>query len=36
MHYSFYINKYFDLVTNPFKYKCEISQNFIHPFKNLW
>jgi hypothetical protein len=27
--------EHFDLITNPSKYKCEISQFFIHPFKKI-
>jgi hypothetical protein len=27
------MHEYFDLITNPFKYKCKTSQVFMHPFK---
>jgi hypothetical protein len=27
------MHEHFDLITNLFKYKCETSQIFIHPFK---
>jgi len=29
------MHEYFDLITNAFKYKCEISQIFIHPFQKI-
>jgi hypothetical protein len=29
------MHEHFDLITNPFKYKFEISQIFIHPFQKI-
>jgi hypothetical protein len=29
------IHEHFDLITNPFKYKCEMCQVFIHPFHEI-
>jgi hypothetical protein len=29
------MHEHFDLITNPFNYKCEISQYFIHSFKKI-
>jgi hypothetical protein len=33
MHLRLCMHEHFDLIINPFKYKCETSQFFIHPFK---
>jgi hypothetical protein len=33
MHPTLCMHEHFDLIINPFKYKCETSQIFIHPFK---
>jgi predicted amidophosphoribosyltransferase len=30
MHFRLCMHQRFDLITNPFKYKCETCQNFIH------
>jgi hypothetical protein len=35
MHPKFCMHEHFDLITNPFKYKCETSQIFIHSFKKI-
>jgi len=35
MHLRFCMHEHFDLITNLFKYKCEISQIFIHPFQKI-
>jgi hypothetical protein len=32
VHLKLCMHEHFDLITNPFKYKCEISQVLIHPF----
>jgi hypothetical protein len=32
----FCMHEHFDLIRNPFKYKHETSQVFIHPFQKLW
>jgi hypothetical protein len=29
------MHEHFDLIINPFKYKFEISQIFIHPFQKI-
>ncbi len=36
MHLKLCMHEHFDLINNPFKYKCETSQVFIHSFKKLW
>jgi hypothetical protein len=33
MHPKLCMHEHFDIITNPFKYKCETSQICIHPFK---
>jgi len=35
MHPRRCMHEHFDLITNPFNYKCETFQNFIHPFKKV-
>jgi hypothetical protein len=35
MHPKLYMHEHFDLIINSFKYKCETSQIFIHPFKKI-
>jgi hypothetical protein len=35
MHPKLYMHEHFDPITNPFKYKCEASQIFIHPFQKI-
>jgi hypothetical protein len=35
MHPRLYMHEHFDLISNTFKYKCEISQNFKRPFKKI-
>ncbi len=35
MHLNVCIHEHFDLITDPFKYKCETFQNFIHPFSKI-
>jgi hypothetical protein len=35
MHLVVCMHEHFDLITNPFKYKCEIYQIFIHPFQEI-
>ncbi len=35
MHPRFCMHERFDLIINPFKYKCETSQMFIHPFQKI-
>jgi len=35
MHLKFCMHEHFDLITNPFKYTCETSQTFIHPFQKI-
>jgi len=35
MHVKICMHEHFDLITNPFKYKCETSQIFIHPFQKI-
>ncbi len=35
MRFKIYMHEHFDLITNPFKYKCEISQVFIHLFQKI-
>jgi hypothetical protein len=29
------MHEHFDLIINPFKYKCETCQIFIHPFQKI-
>jgi hypothetical protein len=31
MHVKLCMHEHFDLITNPFKYKCKTCQIFIHP-----
>jgi len=33
MHPRVCMHEHFDLITNPFKYKCETCNVFIHPFQ---
>jgi hypothetical protein len=33
MHLRLCMHEHFNLITNPFKYKCETSQVFIHLFQ---
>jgi hypothetical protein len=35
MHPKFCMHEHFDLITNPFKYKCETCQVFIHLFQKI-
>jgi hypothetical protein len=35
MHVKICMHEHFDLITNPFKYKCETSPIFIHPFQKI-
>jgi hypothetical protein len=35
MHPTLYMHEHFDLMINPFKYKCETSQNFKHLIKEI-
>jgi hypothetical protein len=35
MHPRLCMYEHFDLIGNPFKYNCEISQIFIYPFKKI-
>jgi hypothetical protein len=35
MHFSTLLHEHFDLITNPFQYKCQISQVFIYPFQKI-
>jgi len=35
MHHRLCMHEHFDLITNPFKYKCQTSQVFIHPFQKI-
>ncbi len=35
MHIIFYMHEHFDIIINPFKYKCETCQIFIHPFQKI-
>ncbi len=35
MHPRLCMHEYFDLIINPFKYKCKTYQICIHPFKKL-
>jgi len=35
MHPKFCMHEHFSIITNPFKYKCETSQIFVHPFKKI-
>jgi hypothetical protein len=35
MHPRLCMHEHFDLITNPFKYKCQILQDFIHPFQKI-
>ncbi len=35
MHPKLYMHEHFELITNPFKYKCETLQVFIHPFQKI-
>jgi hypothetical protein len=35
MYHIFYMHKHFDIITNPFKYKYETCQIFIHPFQKI-
>jgi len=35
MYHKLCMHEHFDLITNPFKYKCETFQIFIHPFQKI-
>jgi hypothetical protein len=35
MHLKPCMHEHFDLIINPFKYKCEICQVFIYPFQKI-
>jgi hypothetical protein len=35
MHPRLCMHEHFDLITNPFKYKCEISQILEHAFQKI-
>jgi hypothetical protein len=35
MNFKLCMYEHFDLITNPFKYKCETSQFFIHSFQTI-
>jgi len=35
MHPRLCMHEHFDLISNRFKYKCETSQIFIHPFQKI-
>jgi hypothetical protein len=35
MHPRLCMHEYFDLITNPSKYKCDSSQIFIHQFQKI-
>jgi hypothetical protein len=35
MHPKLCMHEHFDLITNPFKYKCGSSQVFMHPFQKI-
>ncbi len=35
MHFKFFMHEHFDLIINPFKYKCVISHIFVHPFQKI-
>jgi hypothetical protein len=35
MHPRLYMYEHFDLIIDPFKYKCETSQIFKHPFQKI-
>ncbi len=35
MHPRFCMHEHFHLINNPFRYKCETSQVFLHAFKKL-
>jgi len=35
MHFKLCMHEHFDLITNPFKYKCETFQVFINPFQKI-
>jgi len=35
MHPKLFMHEHFDLITNPFKYKCENFQIFIHQFQKI-
>ncbi len=35
MHFRLCMHEHFDLITNPFKYKCETYQVVIHPFQKI-
>jgi hypothetical protein len=35
MHHRLCMHEHFDLISNPFKYKCETFQIFIHPFQKI-
>jgi hypothetical protein len=35
MHLKLCMHEHFDLITNSFKYTCETSQGFIHPFQEI-
>jgi hypothetical protein len=35
MHPKLCMDEHFDLITNQFKYTCETSQVFIHPFQKI-
>jgi hypothetical protein len=36
MHPNFCMHENFDVITNPFKYKCDTSQVLYIHFKKLW
>jgi hypothetical protein len=35
MHPRFFMHEHFDIITNPFIYKCEIFQIFTHHFQKI-
>ncbi len=35
MHFKLCMYEHLDLIIYPFKYKCETSQVFIHPFQKI-
>jgi hypothetical protein len=35
MHFKLCMHEHFNLIANPFKYKCETFQIFIHPFQKI-
>jgi hypothetical protein len=35
MHFKLCMHEDFDSITHPFKYKCEFSQVFMHPFQKI-